>query len=74
MTIAGRGCYRGSEDRDTEEIMAEDRKPKGETWKDVRKDEPAMTKRDEAKPGTPGTGEDIDPKTGERFNEGIGGA
>lgn len=31
-------------------------------------------KRDEAAPGTPGTGEDIDPKTGETFTEGIGGA
>lgn len=30
--------------------------------------------RDEAKPGTPGTGETIDPKTGERYTEGIGGA
>lgn len=30
--------------------------------------------RDEAPPGTPGTGENIDPKTGERFIEGIGGA
>lgn len=30
--------------------------------------------RDEAAPGTPGTGENIDPKTGERFIEGIGGA
>ncbi len=30
--------------------------------------------RDEAAPGTPGTGEDIDPKTGETFTEGIGGA
>lgn len=33
-----------------------------------------MGSRDEAAPGTPGTGEDIDPKTGETFNEGIGGA
>ena len=33
-----------------------------------------MSDRDEARPGTPGTGEDIDPKTGETFNEGIGGA
>ena len=30
--------------------------------------------RDEAPPGTPGTGENIDPKTGETFTEGIGGA
>ncbi|MDQ2105277.1 hypothetical protein [Azospirillum isscasi] len=30
--------------------------------------------RDEAAPGTPGTGENIDPKTGETFTEGIGGA
>ncbi|AWJ87033.1 hypothetical protein TSH58p_26845 (plasmid) [Azospirillum sp. TSH58] len=30
--------------------------------------------RDEAAPGTPGTGEDIDPRTGETFTEGIGGA
>lgn len=30
--------------------------------------------RDEADPGTPGTGENIDPKTGERITEGIGGA
>lgn len=33
-----------------------------------------MNERDEAAPGTPGTGENIDPKTGERFTEGIGGA
>jgi len=57
-----------------EVTMSDDRKPKDDRWKDVRKDDPAMTKRDEARPGTPGTGEDIDPKTGERFNEGIGGA
>jgi hypothetical protein len=36
-------------------------------------DRPASD-RDEAKPGTPGTGENIDPKTGEPFIEGIGGA
>lgn len=35
--------------------------------------EKPMSDRDEARPGTPGTGEDIDPKTGETFNEGIGG-
>lgn len=33
-----------------------------------------MSDRDEAPPGTPGTGENIDPKTGEKFIEGIGGA
>ena len=36
--------------------------------------ETPVGKRDEAAPGTPGTGEDIDPKTGETFTEGIGGA
>jgi hypothetical protein len=30
--------------------------------------------KDEAAPGTPGTGENIDPKTGEKYTEGIGGA
>lgn len=30
--------------------------------------------RDEAAPGTPGTGENVDPRTGETFTEGIGGA
>lgn len=33
-----------------------------------------MSDRDEAPPGTPGTAENIDPKTGEKFIEGIGGA
>lgn len=32
-----------------------------------------MGPRDEAPPGTPGTGEDIDPKTGETYIKGIGG-
>jgi len=39
---------------------------------DKPQDQP-ISDRDEARPGTPGTGEDIDPKTGETFNEGIGG-
>ncbi|ALG71830.1 hypothetical protein VY88_12800 [Azospirillum thiophilum] len=33
-----------------------------------------MSDRDEAPPGTPGTGENIDPKTGETYVQGIGGA
>ncbi|WP_169732763.1 hypothetical protein [Azospirillum halopraeferens] len=53
--------------------MTEDRK-KDDAPKDARKDDPSGSRRDEAPPGTPGTGENIDPKTGERFNEGIGGA
>jgi hypothetical protein len=48
-----------------------------ENAQDKRKDfdpaNPNMGKRDEAAPGTPGTGENIDPKTGEKFIEGIGG-
>jgi len=42
-------------------------------WKGMKPDDPQMTDRDEARPGTPGTGENIDPKTGEKFIEGIGG-
>lgn len=33
-----------------------------------------LSDRDEAAPGTPGTGENIDPKTGETYIQGIGGA
>lgn len=33
-----------------------------------------LSDRDEAAPGTPGTGEAIDPKTGEKYTQGIGGA
>ncbi|WP_042442942.1 hypothetical protein [Azospirillum sp. B510] len=33
-----------------------------------------MSDKDEAPPGTPGTGEAIDPKTGESYVQGIGGA
>ncbi|AWU94062.1 hypothetical protein [Azospirillum ramasamyi] len=33
-----------------------------------------MGDKDEAPPGTPGTGENIDPKTGETYVQGIGGA
>ncbi|SMH59600.1 hypothetical protein [Azospirillum agricola] len=33
-----------------------------------------LSDRDEAAPGTPGTGEAIDPKTGETYIKGIGGA
>ncbi|KAA0582782.1 hypothetical protein [Azospirillum sp. Sh1] len=33
-----------------------------------------MSDKDEAPPGTPGTGENIDPKTGETYVQGIGGA
>jgi len=44
------------------------RKPAGDRPNDRPSD------RDEAAPGTPGTGENIDPKTGETFTEGIGGA
>lgn len=33
-----------------------------------------MSDKDEAPPGTPGTGENIDPKTGESYVQGIGGA
>ncbi|HYH39581.1 MAG TPA: hypothetical protein VD860_15260 [Azospirillum sp.] len=42
-------------------------------WKGMKPEDPAMGKRDEARPGTPGSGENIDPKTGEKFIEGIGG-
>jgi hypothetical protein len=35
--------------------------------------QPDMGPRDEAPPDTPGTGENIDPKTGEKYVEGIGG-
>lgn len=37
-------------------------------------DQKPMSDRDEAPPGTPGTGEAIDPKTGETYIQGIGGA
>lgn len=47
-----------------------DRLPPGETGQGKT----PPSNRDEAAPGTPGTGENIDPKTGERFIEGIGGA
>lgn len=33
-----------------------------------------ISDKDEAPPGTPGTGENIDPKTGETYVQGIGGA
>ena len=33
-----------------------------------------MSDKDEAPPGTPGTGENIGPKTGETYVQGIGGA
>lgn len=53
-------------------------KPKQDETHPPRSYEPdsdkPMSDRDEGRPGTPGTGEDIDPKTGEKFNEGIGGA
>ncbi len=42
-------------------------------WKGMKPEDPGMSPRDEARPGTPGTGENIDPKTGEKFIEGIGG-
>ena len=42
-------------------------------WKGQNPANPNMSDRDEAAPGTPGTGENIDPKTGEKFIEGIGG-
>jgi hypothetical protein len=32
-----------------------------------------MLPGDDAPPGTPGTGEDVDPKTGETVNQGVGG-
>ncbi|WP_207458618.1 hypothetical protein [Azospirillum sp. SYSU D00513] len=53
---------------DTPKDKANDERPQG--------DAPAgqMSDRDEAAPGTPGTAENIDPKTGEKFIEGIGGA
>lgn len=35
---------------------------------------PQLSPRDEAAPGTPGTGENIDPRTGEVYTAGIGGA
>ncbi len=47
----------------------EEKKHDEDKWKGM----PDMTDRDEAEPGTPGTGEVIDPKTGERYTEGIGG-
>ncbi|HYG85086.1 MAG TPA: hypothetical protein VD978_02405 [Azospirillum sp.] len=56
--------------------MSDKQKPQEKAedkWKGMRPEDPRMTKRDEAPPGTPGTGEDIDPKTGEKFIEGIGG-
>ena len=55
-----------------------DPKPAGDGTRPPRSYDPDREKppgkRDEAAPGTPGTGEDIDPKTGETFTEGIGGA
>ncbi|HEY0838126.1 MAG TPA: hypothetical protein VGE72_29715 [Azospirillum sp.] len=56
--------------------MAEQKKPDqaDDKWKGMQPNDPQTTRRDEAKPGTPGSGENIDPKTGEKFIEGIGGA
>lgn len=53
----------------------QDRPPQEKTPQEKTPEEKTPpSRRDEAAPGTPGTGENIDPKTGERFIEGIGGA
>ncbi|WP_200885639.1 hypothetical protein [Azospirillum argentinense] len=58
--------------------MSDPKKPDDTTVHPPRSYDPDSQKpasdRDEAAPGTPGTGEDIDPRTGETFTEGIGGA
>jgi hypothetical protein len=53
--------------------MEDEKKPRKEDASDDKPARPEMGPRDEAPPGTPGTGENIDPKTGETYTEGIGG-
>ena len=54
--------------------MADEKKPTKPSDKDIDMSQPNMSPRDEAPPGTPGTAENIDPKTGKKFIEGVGGA
>lgn len=54
--------------------MDDDKKKQEQNAKDtLASPGPQMGPRDEAPPGTPGTGEDIDPKTGETYTKAIGG-
>ena len=56
--------------------MASSQKPNQPTSKPipVKPQHEPLGDRDQAAPGTPGTGENIDPKTGETYTQGIGGA
>jgi hypothetical protein len=53
--------------------MSDDDKQPQQDVKNETPKRPDMGPRDEAPPGTPGTGENIDPRTGETYTEGIGG-
>jgi|tagenome__1003787_1003787.scaffolds.fasta_scaffold20717525_2 hypothetical protein len=53
--------------------MGDEKQPVKPGDKNVIGKQPDKGPRDEAPPGTPGTGENIDPKTGEKYIEGIGG-
>ena len=53
--------------------MGDDKQPGKPEDKTGAAKPPDRGPRDEAPPGTPATGENIDPKTGEKYIEGIGG-
>jgi hypothetical protein len=58
---------------DRRTVMDDKKQPVKPGDKDATGKQPDMGPQDEAPPGTPGTGENIDPKTGEKYVEGIGG-
>ena len=74
----GRGLLAGVKRMKRERDPMSDKQKSSETPQASRKgldqQNQKMSGLDEAAPGTPGTGENIDPKTGEKFIEGIGGA
>jgi hypothetical protein len=58
---------------DRRNVMDDEKQPVKPGNKGAIGKQPDMGPRDEAPPDTPGTGENIDPKTGEKYVEGIGG-
>jgi len=60
-------------DQSKPDLTGDTDKPAGKPVPVKPQNEP-LGDRDEAAPGTPGTGEVIDPKTGETYIQGIGGA
>lgn len=77
VTASGAGCFHRSEDAGGDRMATQSQPAAPDTAAtDKEKAAPAekpRTRQDEAAPGTPGSGENIDPRTGERFIEGIGG-